>query len=590
MKRFLMLTLVLVLAFGCKKKHNNATGTSGASSSATRFALNANIPSLVGVKSLQELKSLLVKMVTKVNPAMKAQVGPQIENGLRSVLGVADLKFLDQTKNIYLLGVKGKGDKFIPVMVLPYKDGKSLDNSLPQTKQPCKVVKGAYKFQSLEGSFVYVLKSSPKLVVFAFDDPSVLAKVKAFVPTLPLYKIQKPVNAMIRTSVLAPMIDKSIKKTLKQMPKQKLNKTLTQEADLAKDLVKQTKEISVALDYQAGDLVMDYKATLAKDSDLSHAVAASMRKKLTLTRNLPPKGWLVIASDINLKAIRKKWVDLGMETWKELLGVSDQDAKTLKDQYLKLLDLSKGEYAFSVFEENGFPFAMVSITGTRNGKQVYETMRQMIGKLASTALTRAIELSKTDEDKKVLTALNLASVKDFVDSINKLLGDKGVKMTYSTFKDNGYNGEKMMAQVDYTKIPGKETKMVKNMLGDQIGAAWGYKQDSIIFAFGKAPMAILKAVQNSASKDMTLNKIMSAYKGHAFMAGYLSLGELLEVVQKAVPQLATFVRGLSGMNKLMVKFVAGATAATNVSGMITLPYDDIATLIQKVSPLLGRLH
>lgn len=589
MKRLLLITLALVLVLGCKKKNNVVSGGAAAAKNTAQFALVKDVDGVVGIQNLKGLETLLGNMAGKVNPAIKAQINAQTETGMRALMGVADLKFLDHTKPMYLLGVKGKANKLIPVLVVPFTDDKSFNAALPKGKTACKVVKGAYKFQSLQGSFVYVLKSEEKLAVFAFDDPAVLNKIKAFVPTLKKYKVDKPLTTLISSAALVPIIDKGFNKTMKQMPNKKMNNTLSKELALFKDLVNQTKDFAFALDYKGGNLVMDIETTLKEGSDLSKVAKGSLNKSFKLAGKLPALGWLVIVSDVNLNTISIKWAELGVDTWKELLGLSKEETKELHDQYTKLIKLGNGEYAFSMFEKDGFPLAMVSITGTKQGKVTYDTMSKLFGSLASRMLAKGIALSKSDEDKKMLTGLNLASVKGFVASANKLTTPKGVTLTYSPMKDGGYTGEMLMAKVDYTKLP-KDTNMLKQITGSQAGAALGYNDDSVIFTFGKEPLAILKDTQKADSKDTRLKAIMHNYKGHAFSAGYIAIGKLVSIVKTAVPQLAPMLTGLAGTDKLMIKFVFGTSDATHITGTVDLPYDDIALVIQKLGPLLGRRH
>lgn len=590
MKRLLLITLAFAMIFGCKKKNTDALGGSAAAKSASnRFTLTKNVDGVVGIRNLKELETLLGNMAAKINPAIKAQIDSQTENGLRALLGVADLKFLDRTKNMYLIGVRGKANKLVPVVVLPFTDTKSFEAALPTGKTSCKTVKGAYKFQSLQGSFVYVVETDENLAEFAFDDPSVLNTVKSFVPTLKNYKVNKPLTALISSASLSPIIDKSFNKAMTKMPKQKMQGTMKKEMALIKNLVEETKDLTIAMDYKGGNLVLDLGMTVKKGSDLSEVANGSLSRSFKLAGNLPSKGWLVMVSNIKVNKISMKWMELGIDTWKEMLGLSDQEGKELRDRYARLIKLSNGESAFSIFEKDGMPLSIVSITGTKQGKATYDTMRALFGSLASKMMTKGIALSTSDKDKKLLTSLNLASVKDFVASANKLTSEKGVTLTYSPMKEGGYTGEVLMAKVDYTKLP-KDVNMLKKIAGDQVGSAWGYNNSSVIFTFGKSPLAILKDAQKSASKDLTLKNIIGNYKGHAFTAGYMALGKLVSILKTAVPPLASMLNGLDGADKLVVKFVFGTQDATHITGSIDLPYDDIALVIQKLGPLLGRSH
>jgi len=589
MKRLLLITLMLAMVLGCKKKNNAVKGGTVQKNATAEFTLTKGIDGVIGIRNLKKFETLLGNLAGKINPAIKTQLDAQMEMGLRSLLGVADLKFLDHTKTIYLLGVRSQKNKLIPVLVIPFTDDKAFDAALPQGKTPCKTVKGAYKFQSLQGSFVYVLKAGNKLAEFAFDDPSVLNTATKFVPSLKLYKVNKPLTTLISSASLSPLIDKSFNQAMAKIKKQKMSDTLKKEMALIKDLVTQTKTLALAMDYVGGNLILDVGMTLKKGSDLSEVANGSLTRSFKLAGNLPPKGWMVMTSNVKLNKLSMKWMELGVDTWKEMLGLNAEEAKELHDQYMKLIKLSNGESAFSMFDKDGMPLSMVSITGTKQGKATYDTMRTLAGNLFSKIMTKSISLSKSDKDKKLLTSLNLASVKDFVASANKLTTEKGVDLTYSPLKEGGYTGEMLTAKVDYTKLP-KDANMLKQFTGDKVGSAWGYNKSSVIFTFGKAPVAILKDAQKSESKDMVLKTIIENYKGHSFTAGYIAMGKLVSMFQAAVPPLAPMLKGLGGADKLMVKFVFGTKDPTHITGTVNLPYDDIALIVKKLGPLLGRRH
>ena len=311
------------------------------------------------------------------------------------------------------------------------------------------------------------------------------------------------------------------------MPMQQEQKEfITKFFNFVKELLGEIDQMNVTLELDRSNLKLRYEVTAVDGTKLAQTCAALEPGHFQAATYLPSKSYFVAGQHTPHETMLPwlaRYVDMVATAWK----LKDEEKVQFAKKYTEMVMLFGPDSAFSLYSDSSFPLSISSVSQTRGGMAVRDTLYDFYGIIIDKVL------AELPPDQRQMFADR--SLKDIVDSFAPVLVNLGVSMKMDTEKYQGGMVDYLLFTFDWDKLNlPLDAAWVREVIKSRIGGALGFSKDYVVMTFGPNPIVRAKEILDRspglklaelAGPDIANNK----YIGFANLSFNKLVSGLLEI-------------------------------------------------------------
>jgi hypothetical protein len=595
----IMAVFVLSIAFlfsgiDCKKK-DEAVKQEGAVKE-EKAAAEQSLPEpgkiafqkdLIAYGSIQGLDVLLKtvgELVSKFDPGMGASVPMLITQGLQGeVFGTKDLTWMDTSKQFKVCVLNPKAYKDANVLIVPLKDRKLLESSLPENR-----AKGAEgnELQYSVGMNTYYANFLKDFLVIT-KDPKTFSAVKGFIEgDFASYQAKGLFDFQISIKSLREIFSEELKTAVSQMaqmpqaqaplPLPGMGDMLKQETDMLMKILDQSEIAQIEGILDGGNVKIAAKLKVQEKRALDRLIASFSGAKLDLLDLAPANNWLILAGKLD-PSLFVNWNKMGMDFLAGILSFTPEEKTKVESLNNQLISLETGDFMFAMYSDGTFPLAASSATGVKDGAKV----KTLVSEYYSLLFQKFMNFVKTQAKGSLPPTLDTTSLKGLITSAKPFFDQTGISINLSEEKYQDTTIDILNVAVDYNKIPVKDDpdiQKAKAVVGDKASFTLAFAKDFIIFTFGpNAASEVKRLIDRKTTGEGEKARKAASIVQNPGLIGTVSIPKVLNAFAGLDPDIKMLADKIASAPADFLTFSLGGYGHT-VDMNLVVPVDQLSRL------------
>jgi len=555
---------------------NEAAAAAEAEAAATNAHMARTLQRVTAYGVTGPIDKTRERLVGLLPPDVQIMAGLAIGEGLKKAAtdaGLKNIDWLDQSRGIGF-AFEGK-DK--PLLSIPITDEDTFRNAVPESVKP-----DENKGYTFEKSYVLpygkvLLISDSFRTIDLIEGDLKLQLTRIATDKLLLVDVD---GSSLKTLVSS-LLDEVERNLGENMPMQAEQKEfLTRSFNLVKEILSDIQQMTFTVDLLDNEFVLRYELATVPDSKLAQTIAALRPGTYKTTTLLPAKSFFVWAQSIPPDVYGPwipRYVDLMASAWK--LGLEERTQ--FSNTYTELMGFFSGDSSMGLYSDSAFPMSFSAVTSTVDGLKARDSLYAFYN------LVFQRMLQELPPENRQMFA-NRAP-KDIVAGLAPVFANLGIGLQLEMEDYRGAKVDFLLVTFDWEKLKlPPDAQWLPQIIQKQIGAAFGFSKEYMVFTFGPNPVVRAKEVLDGTPGLTLADAFGTTFDESKYaMAFVASVPKLLDALGE-IPLVATAMASQPWIAKLKEsKGIIGLAGKSENGGWFEMRVD-IRSIMEIVGPMIAE--
>lgn len=548
-------------------------------------------PDVIGfasVKSLTDITTAATDIGSAFNKGLGPLVGGQVTALLQArLIGTRNMTWMDPSTPMRLVVLDPAKYKapFLFVGAVSHEEGlktamDGLTGEIDGNSASFKGKNGRTMYLNRIGKFaVFSMEAGTWAVVSDFVRKDLLRH-----PGNSLVDIQTGSRGL--KGVIKPLVDARIVSADMNTPK--LMDFVAAELSDLLELLDQTSAVRLTLGYDKGILKIEGSALPLEGSVAARFAADGPERKLKKYKQFPVEGWAEVASNIDPLMFQGVSVR-SLESMGKFVSFTPEEKAEWEKLLAENIAVQGGENAVSVSYDNKFPFRVMEIVDLKDPKKGREIIERTWGLLFEKfGAIAVVAMKKVDSEGTPMPQVDFSSLDSMVSSSRDYLASQGLAATVRDVREGGVDIRALDLSIDAGMFAPNDPEIAKfrEVLGSRLSGGVGFDDSSMYLSVGRDSVGDINRIRSASGSGGTrLDGHISSSDFDVMVAARVSLvdaGIIAAQVHKGVLGRLPSLETATVRPDLAV--TAGSRAGRVIAGMVSIPVEGIAALMQPAPP------